>query len=166
MKAWTGIEIAEEQERLESESAKILGRLVFEYSRLEMELGLTLAWTDDGRELERLTSEIGDFNLKRRLGRLEAEVKTKYGDVKGAEARKGYADWLGEANRLRTLRNQFFHGRWGISAVRQQVFNVVGLPTSPAQREVGYSISDLEGVLESVRMLRRQLMKLNKSWPV
>jgi hypothetical protein len=166
MKAWTGIEIAEEHERLESESAKILGHLVFEYSRLEMEVGLVLAWTDEGRELERLTNEVGDFNLKKKLDRLEALVTAKYAVVASTESATPYAAWLAEANRLRALRNQFFHGRWGISPVKQEVFNVVGLPTSPAQREVGYSISDLQAVLESLRALRRQLMSLSKSWPV
>jgi hypothetical protein len=67
MKNWTGIEIEEERRRLESEAAMILGRMHFEYSRLETELGLGLVWANEGSGLsDEFSKKVGDFNFKKK----------------------------------------------------------------------------------------------------
>jgi hypothetical protein len=82
------------------------------------------------------------------------------------KALENYRQWIDSANALREMRNRFFHGRWGVSPVRQQVFNVVGLPTSPDQQEIGYSIDELQAFLDSMGRLQRDFQALRKSWPV
>jgi len=57
MRSWTGIEIEAERERLEREAASILGYMLFEYSRLDMELGMMMVWTGEGQRLEKLTTK-------------------------------------------------------------------------------------------------------------
>jgi hypothetical protein len=164
VKDWTGIEIAEEHGRLEREAATILGFMHFEYARLEMELGLFLAWEGEGRKLDQFTAAVSDLNFKKKLERLEKSAHSRYADR--PLALDAYKIWLAEANRIRALRNRFFHGRWGIGAVKQKVINVVGLPTSPEQSAVGYTIAELQSELESIIKLRSELASVRKSWPV
>lgn len=164
MREWTGIEIREESERLEREAATILGYMLFDYSRLDMELGLFLVWSDEGRVLEKLTKKLSEYNFHKRLGVLEKLVQTKYADTPNVV--EIYAAWLADAHAIRSIRNQLFHGRWGINATRQQVMNVIGLPTSPEQREIPYFIADLQKQLDSIRSLRTRLQEIRKSWPV
>jgi hypothetical protein len=56
MRSWTGIEIEAERERLEREAASILGYMLFEYSRLDIEVGMMVVWAGDWQRLEKLTT--------------------------------------------------------------------------------------------------------------
>jgi len=164
MRAWTGIEIQEEHDRLESEAATALGLMIFEYSRLDMELGLFLSWSDDGKLMERITKKVAGLNFSKRLEFLQKSVAKKFRDSPDVIER--YARWLADAHAIRELRNQLFHGRWGVKATEQVVVNVIGLPTSPDQESTRYSIAELKSALGSVRELRSRLQKLRSSCPV
>jgi hypothetical protein len=164
MRVWTGIEIQEEHNRLEREAATVLGHMLFEYSRLDMDLGLLLVWSNDGQTLDELTKKLNDYNFYKRLEFLQKAVHAKFFDA--PKVVECYASWLSDAHEIRSIRNQLFHGRWGVSPTQQQVVNVVGLPTSPEQREIAYSIEDLQRALELMRALRTRLQDLRKSWPI
>jgi len=164
MWAWTGIEIQEERDRLEREAATILGYMLFEYSRLDMELGLFLVWANEGKTLDKLTKKLSDYNFHKRLEFLRKLVQVKF--AKTPKINEAYATWLADAHETRSIRNQLFHGRWGVNPTQQQVTNVLGLPTSPEQRETPYSIVDLQNNLETIQTLRTRLQELRKSWPV
>ena len=159
-----GYEVQEERERLEREAATILGFMIFEYSRLDMELGLLLAWSDDGSSLDHLTKKLSALNFSKRLEHLRKLVTSKYQDT--PKAMKAYSDWMSDAHTIRELRNQLFHGRWGVEPIAQRVVNVVGLPTSPDQKSTPYTIAELESSLTRVRQLREQLRVLRSSCPV
>lgn len=164
MPTWTGIEIAAERNRLEQEAAMLLGLIVFEYSRLDMELGLMLVNSDDGHSVECLTRKLTDDGFHKRLTLLAKLANAKYGHT--AKRANPYKEWLAEANRIRNIRNELFHGRWGIEPTRGKVTNVIGLPTSSEQRSVEYSIAGLQSVLETMRRLRTELDGLHDKWPI
>ncbi|TXH76012.1 MAG: hypothetical protein E6Q82_04645 [Thiobacillus sp.] len=164
MRAWTQIEIREERDRLEREAATILGYMLFEYSRLDMELGLFLVWSNEGKELDKLTTKLSEYNFNKRLEVLQKLVQAKYADT--PQPNEIYASWLADAHETRSIRNQLFHGRWGVNPIQQQVVNILGLPTSPEQQGTPYSIADLQNALETMRALRARLQDLRKSWPV
>lgn len=164
MRNWTGIEIREERLRLERETATILGYMLFEYSRLDTALGLYLAWSNDGQTLEELTKKLNDYNFYERLKFLQKAVDDKFSE--SAEIVESYANWVADAHRIRSIRNQLFHGRWGFNPMLQQAVNVVGLPTSPEQLETPYSIEDLQRELGTLRDLSKRLERLRNSWPV
>lgn len=163
MRVWTGIEIQKERERLEDEAAKALGLMIFEYSRLDMELGLLLSWWDEGKSLKKPTGKVAGLNFNKRLEFLEKSVAKKFCDSPDVIERYGH--WLTEAHAIRELRNQLFHGRWGVSPQQQVVVNVTGLPTCPDQKSTPYSIAELHGVLDSVRKLRAGLEELRGDFP-
>ena len=164
MKAWTGTEIQEEHDRLERDAATVLGLMIFEYTRLDMELGWLLSWADGGTSLERLTKKLGPLSFSKRLEHLEKSVASKFQGQ--PEVAATYQDWLSDAHAIRELRNQLFHGRWAVQPIRQVVVNVVGLPNSVDQKGTPYSISDLEGVLIAIRELRARLQGLRSLHPV
>lgn len=160
MRAWTGIEIREEQERLERESATLLGYMLFEYSRLDVELGLLLAWADDGRDLHAARERLSNDNFHSKLAALQKAVRAKFADAPATVA--AYETWMHDAHQLRELRNKLFHGRWGVEAIQQEVVCVTGLPGSSKDEKTRYSVAHLQGWLESMRSLRRRLHELTK----
>ena len=164
MRDWTGIEIEAERERLEREAASILGYMLFEYSRLDMELGLLLVWVDDGQRLEKLTTDHSESNFHKKLRSLEKEAERKY--AASPEALTAHTRWLNAADGVRECRNKLVHGRWGIEPSKEQVINVAGLPTSPKQESVPYSIPALQYKLDAIKELRAGLQELRKTWPL
>lgn len=164
MKEWTGADIQRAQQGLEQAAAVVLGRMLFEFARLDMELGLALVWSDGGKQMEMRTKEVEQLSFHDRLDGLKNRVGALY-DV-GHRARAPYDEWLRNAHSVRLMRNELVHGRWGIDAVKDEVFNVIGLPTSSSQRAKSYAISDLKRVLEQMQGLQKRLSVLREEWPL
>ncbi len=149
---------------LEEKAATILGRILFEFSRLEMELGLCAVWVESGVHLEQLTNKHEDSNFNKRLEFMRESIDRLLS--KGSESHAAYTAWCEQADEARKLRNDLIHGRWGVEAVRDRVVNVIGLPTSPNQRSVSYSLEQLQQVVESLRALRKSLSEIRQRWPL
>jgi hypothetical protein len=115
-----------EGDDFERDTATVLGYMLFEYSRLDMELGLFLVWSDEGQRLDKWSKRLNETSFSKRLELLETLAKLKYSDTPAADE---YAKWLLDAHALRSLRNKLFHGRWGFDSRQGIVANVVGLPT-------------------------------------
>ncbi|TAK45879.1 MAG: hypothetical protein EPO27_09255 [Betaproteobacteria bacterium] len=164
MSEWTGQEISTATDELELAAATILGRILFEFGHLEMELALFLVWADNGSNLETLTDAVREDALHAKLCKLEKRVNATYGSSPSALAE--FKRWLEEAHAARAQRNEFIHGRWGVAAVNRQVVNVIGIPTSPEQREIRYSIAQLEESLVKLKALRPQLRRIRSKWPL
>lgn len=164
MREWTGIELSAARDALEGGAAALLGRMLFEFSRLDMALGLCLVWINDGQDLDELTHQVEEESFALRLNRLEKLVMK--GSVEGSKKCTVYADWIAAAREIRTTRNDLVHGRWGTDPVKGEVMNVVGLPTSSAQRSAAYSLADLEGILAEMRRLHERLSELRERWPI
>lgn len=162
MEDLTGIEIAERHRTLEEASASLLGRLLFEFSYLDTNLGLCLVWVDGGRQLEPLSSQVNGLGFNGRLTELQRKVDAAF--EAGSKAHAAYSGWLLEAHNSRRVRNELVHGRWGVDARRYEVINVVGLPTSSEQRENRYTLAELEGHVSEVKRLTKQLNRLRDRW--
>jgi hypothetical protein len=159
------VEFAENSDgsELERDAATVLGYIVFEFSRLEMGLGLFCVWSDEGRKLDDLTQKLNDGNFNSRLEFLERLAESKYLNT---SAEGEYAKWFREAHALRSLRNRFLHGRWGFLPQNKMAANVIGLPTSEEQTETRYSIEELRQSLQKIRALRNRLSELRQKWPM
>lgn len=164
MKEWTGIEIQRAQQGLEQAAAVVLGRMLFEFARLDMALGLALVWADGGKQLDKRTKEVTDLSFHKRLDLLQTLVAPLY--AAEHSARVLYDAWLKEAHSVRLKRNELVHGRWGVDPIRDQVFNVIGLPTSSTQEAKGYSITELKDVVTQMEQLQHRLSALRTEWPV
>ena len=150
-------------EDLEHDVATVLGYMLLEYSKLDMELGLCLVWSDEGRYVDEVSRNVDPANFNGRLKRLQKLAKSKYAQAPAADA---YVKWLSDAHEVRDLRNQLVHGRWGFLPQQGVVANVVGLPTAPEQTETRYSLAQLQESVRAIRVLRDRLSELRRMWPV
>lgn len=163
MKEWTGIEIQRVRQGLEQASASILGRMLFEFSRLDVSLGLVLVWSSDGSRLELLTRRVADYSFHKKLEYLAELACSRYESNQAALA--AHTGWIKQANDVREERNNLVHGRWDADPMNDRVVNVVGLPTGE-QVENRYTIPELKAVLERIAQLRDNLYALRDQWPV
>jgi hypothetical protein len=164
MKSWTGIEIERARQGLEQASATVLGRMIFEFSRLDISLGLALVRSDGGAQLERLSILVTGYSFHKKLDFLQQLVDSKYEGKQ--EPQSFYGKWLEHAHAVRVTRNELVHGRWGVEPMKNLVVNVVGLPTSPEQRRRTYTISELKATLDQMAQLQTRLAELRERWPV
>jgi len=164
MRDLTGIEAAELREAMEAEAVTHLGRMLLEFSRLDMHLGLCACWVDDGAQLDTLTPRIAKMAFEARRVFLSKAVAKKF--APSSEAGKAYATWLAGAAEARLLRNRLVHGRWGVEPHTGHVVNVVGLPTSPDQHSQPFTLKELAAHVDHLQQLQFELARLRKLWPL
>jgi hypothetical protein len=160
----TAGELMARRDALEQEAASLLGHMLFEFSRLDVNLGLCLVWVDGGARIESLTKAVEAQTLKSKLDDLTEHVSAKL--PSGSKRRIAYEAWIGRANSVRQQRNNLVHGRWGIEAHKNKVVNVIGLPTSSAQQTIEYTLEELGEVNEELRKLQSELARLREHWPL
>jgi len=152
------------REMLENEAASLLGHMLFEFSRLDVNLGLCLVWVDGGAKIESLTKAVETLNLKAKLDALAKHVTAKL--PAGSNRRRAYETWIERTDLVRQQRNNLVHGRWGVEAHKSKVVNVIGLPTSNAQQVIEYTLEELADVNKELRDLQRELARLRDHWPL
>lgn len=148
-------------EALETVTATLLGRFLFEFSRLDVALGLCLVWASDGSHIEILTPKITALTFHKKLDRLAELVEAKF--TTGSQKQAAWALWIEQAHSTRILRNQLTHGRWDVDPYTEEAINVIGLPTSPDQRAVRLTLEALSGAVADMGRLQRRLSQLRKS---
>lgn len=142
----------------------MLGRFLFEFARIDVNLGLCIVSLDAGGRIEVLTKQVAEWGFSKRLEYLEEAVNQRLPE--SHPGRAAYCDWIARVHTVRQTRNELVHGRWGVDAVGEKVVNVLGLPTSPEQRSVGYRLSELEDMLRDMQELEAVLRRLRDRWPL
>ena len=160
----TAGEVWKATEELEAAAATHLGRLLFAFSRLDIALGLCLVWANDGKKIDSLTPKVTALTFNQKLDALTVLVKSKFPER--SKKRLAWVQWIEHAHVARTLRNQFTHGRWGVDPYAAEAINVIGLPTSPEQREVRYSLQTLADAVTEIGRLQSRLLQLRDQLPV
>ncbi|MFN7156216.1 MAG: hypothetical protein ACK4OE_21300 [Acidovorax sp.] len=148
---------------MQTEAASLLGQMLFAFSRIDVNLGLCLAWMDDGKRLEALSKSIEGQNVHTKLQTLSKQVAEKF--PAGSKRRAAYERWIERVHAAREQRNQMVHGRWGVEARRHKVVNVVGLP-SGTQQSIEYTLAELTAFNDELGALARELSRLREHWPI
>lgn len=148
---------------LENDAASLLGHMLFEFSRLDLNLGLCLVWVDGGANIASLTKLVESQNLKARLDALRKHVDAKL--PLGSKRHGAYDCWIERAHAVRQARNNFVHGRWGVEPHRNKVVNIIGLPTGEQQTNE-YTIEELASINDELCYLQRELSRLREHWPL
>lgn len=154
----------EAREELEEAGATWLGKILFEFTRLDMCLGLCVAWIDSGQRLEALTKKVEDQNFSQRLELLKKTVSEKL--VEGSDGSSAYWEWISVADRARVKRNELFHGRWAVNGMGTKLINIMGLPTSNKPSETEYKLSELQNFVNELKLLQTNLNKCRSLWPL
>jgi hypothetical protein len=149
---------------IEEEAAKAIGLILFEFTRFDMNLGLCVVWSNDGKHLEELTSKYNEKSFSCRLKFIEKLAHKKY--AFGSDELNKYIKWIKDVNDVREARNQLIHGRYGFIPSESRVANVVGLPTSSGQGETRYTIKQLNNIVKRIKKLSERLNELRDECPV
>jgi hypothetical protein len=158
----TAGEIWKLREELERDASAILGRAIFGFSRLDMNLGLMVAsiLRVSGRPDQ--AQKVDEMNFHKRLEFVSRYVlETPAIDPRASEV---MTSWLRSADQLRTQRNELVHGRWGVDPYKRKALNIVGLPSSGAQRTIEYTLEELEAFVQRTQELQASLSKARSTW--
>jgi len=162
MRDLTANEMVARRRELDDSAALAVGRILFAFSRLEMNLGLMLTWaywiTGKDNEVQCLNN----MNFGARLDLLRQYIERS--PALPVEARSALSVWLSAADVVRERRNQLVHGRWASDPIKEKVVNVFGLPTSDAQETIEYSLAELEAYNQEILSLTSALSQLRKRW--
>jgi hypothetical protein len=138
-----------------------LGRMVMEFSRLEMELGLALYGSAAKHARADMAFALRRADFSARLAMLRRHLGTQ------SHVHPDWSEWAREADAARRLRNRLIHGRWDFrDPDSQEVTNVRGDPFSDEQSEVTTTLAELDAQLEQLKALRRRLAALRKAAPL
>jgi hypothetical protein len=151
MKPQTVGDLVRAREELEEEGARLLGKLMFGFGRLEHALSLFLRSVENGKYLREST-------FHARLASLAQAVEDAADNRR--LARKPYDTWIARAQRMRQVRNGLVHGRWVPDPASMTVLNVLLSSDAGDQTAVPYSLPDLEEIARDLSELSGDLSKL------
>jgi len=142
-------------------AAQHLGRLLFTFGRLEMNVALFLAGLHPDRDFDQeiVAAEKRTFGDK--LDALQVQLMDEL--AADAEAEQAWAAWFEQARTLRALRNRFAHGRWACLPVQHQIVHVVGLPGSPNQASTFYTLEALELEVRKAEQIAADFQRLRRT---
>lgn len=149
---------------VEATAALHLGRLLFVFGRLELNLGLALVPAEPAEVCEREMLRVEKLRFNEKLAELEALVLACHADDAQALAR--WQRWFAAAQGLRKLRNDFAHGRWGFQNLHQQIVHVTKLPGSPDQDEVRYTLAGFAARVAEAEDVAEEFCALATMYPV
>ncbi|GAB2813794.1 hypothetical protein GCM10027276_13250 [Comamonas piscis] len=159
----TSGEVWKRHEDMQAEASSLLGQMLFAFSYVDVNLGLCLAWADDGKKLEALSTSLEGQSVHSKLETLSNQVAEKFPEK--SKQRTTWEEWIARVHAVRRVRNLMVHGRWGVDARRQKVINTVGLP-SGTQQSYEYSLVELASFNDELRAIERELRRLRKHWPI
>lgn len=144
-------------EDLEDFASRCLGKLFFVFSRIELNLTLSLVGMAGTARMPESEAALSNCNFAKKL-----DFFLLFVDVLHQERAdfllKCHA-WHAAAKSIRRKRNRFAHGRWAILPYTQQVVHVSGYPGGQ-QDEVRYALADLRAIVLEAETVNAQLLEL------
>jgi len=150
-------------EDLEASSAAVVGKIIFSLSAFELDLGLFIRCAVGGSNLDLLNPLVDRLSFKQKLDAVVEIIGLMHGPE--SECLKDFSSWYRKMDRIRTTRNSFVHGRWGVSPGKREVINVApGMPGPEAKRETRFSVADLSCELKEIEGLVHEFGRLRDRW--
>lgn len=152
------------REAMLEQSASLIGKLIFGYSRFVTNLHLCVAWFEFGQHLEHHAEIAEDLGVAKLLKMIEEQARHTLG--KSSAGYSEYAKWLRAAHRLRENRNLIVHSRWGVDSFGRHMI-AVSTPVfvEPAKEHV-YTAEMLSELFNMVDNLIARLNQLRKKYPL
>ena len=159
---WTGAQLHAARDELRIRAELLLGRMLFEYSRLESTLDLCLAWVQAGETYDERARKIQRCSFFDKLELLETDVRSRPVEEQVTD----YMDWLARTHAVRAQRNILVHGRLGFNVQKGVVLVVSSRATDTFQVSAEYSLGDIETVVSEIESLSNELTRLRSSHPL
>jgi hypothetical protein len=150
---------------LQSAVCSLIGRLVIELSRFELNLDLCLRHLAGGSEPQLLNPLIERLPLKAKMDALREVIARRHAGQ--ADCLREFNAWYAAMDRIRAKRNTFIHGAWVFSYHEQEVANLeIGLPGSKCRKETRYSVQALEEELLAAEAAAKDFTALRRRWGI
>ena len=148
----------------EQEIARLIGQVLFAYSRFVSAVHLGVAWLDHGGALDAHRERAGALSVGHLLQAIRDRVRGRLSDKPEGAAR--YIRWCDRASVLRAARNDIAHARWGMEAYGRHAIAVTTpvLVDPPEQRE--FTAAQLRDLCEQCSGLANELSELRRSFPL
>jgi len=159
----TGKEMMEERGAFEAAATMLIGRLVLEWSRFDLAIGLAAVWADEGRNLDQYSEALNNRPAANRVRFIEKIMRKKFAPE--SVAYKLYSVWIRDADLIRECRNTIIHSRFGIVGVPPRLEGARGLPTG-RQDVIQYDLSTLQGYIDDMVRLQSELNQLRDQHPL
>jgi hypothetical protein len=150
---------------LEESAGAVVGRIVFAFSRFEFDLGLCLRSVASTGNSELLNPLVDRLTFKSKLDALIEVVELRFTET--PECVVAFKSWHKTMDRLRSKRNSFVHGRWGVLDHLGEVVNVSpGMPTSESRPETRFTLLELAAELSDIEQAISAFGQLRKQWHI
>ena len=143
---------------------QLVGRLVFVFTRLEVNLALYVAARHGNDARDASLKALSELSFHEKLTWVEPTVSRFY--PKSSACKAQWKTWVVKANRLRKLRNSLLHGRWAVLEAQHVIANVSGLPGVSGSRARRYSLDQLQSKVTEFERLAHNFYQLSERWPV
>ncbi len=148
----------------EQEVSKLIGQLVFAYSKLVNNLHVCVAWHNDGRDIDKYGKIAEDLAAAELIKRIERQAETQFG--KDSEQHRRYKYWATRAHKVREQRNIIMHARWSIEPYgRHAIATSTPVFVEPPNTIV-YTTGALADICSDCDYLAEELMQLKNKYPL
>ncbi len=149
---------------LESVASEYVGKIVFAFSRLELELNFCLQWAVHAKEFYTVNPLVDRLSFKNKTDALIEIIEIKF--ISSPECISEFKSWHRKIDKYRIKRNSFIHGRWGFFN-HQEVVNVApGTIGSNERKETRYDILALKQELEAIEAISNEFNNIRQKWHI
>lgn len=148
----------------EQEVSRLIGQLVFAFSRLVNNLHLCVAWHNDGKDLDRYGDVAGSFAAAELIKKIEHQAAARFGE--DSKRHKKYKLWAVRAHKMREQRNIIMHSRWSIEPYGRHAIAVPSPIFVEPQEELVYSLGKLADICADCELLTSELAELRRAYPL
>lgn len=160
----TGCQMLARRASAEQEISRVIGQLIFAFSRLVDSLHLCVAWHNDGTDVASYGETAQDAVAARLIRQIERQAATRFGE--GSRPHGRYTTWAVRAHAVRQHRNIVMHARWGMEAYgRHAVATTTPVFVEP-QQSVIYTAGRLVDICTDCDELARELSRLRQDHPL
>lgn len=163
LESLTLYQMMERRNSTEQEVSRLIGQLVFAFSRLVQGLHLCVAWHDDGRQLRAYPSVAQDLGAAALIKRIKEQAALRFGE---SVPYQEYAAWSERADEIRQHRNIIMHSTWSVEAYGRHAIAISTPVFVEPARTHTYSVQQLVELCEACSAVQSELSRLRKRYPL
>ena len=150
---------------LESLVSEYIGKIVFKFSQLELNINLCLQWIVRAEDFHTVNPLVERLSFKSKIDALIDIIEIKFNSSPVCIAE--FKTWHRRLDKFRVKRNSFIHGRWGFLHNQQQAVNVAPGMIGPNKlKETFYGISELKQELLDIENISHEFHELREKWHI
>ena len=148
----------------EQEVSRLIGQLVFSFSKLVSNLHLCVAWHDDGKHLDSYGKIAEELVAAELIKRIEGQAAVRFGE--SSKRHMKYKYWSIRAHQVREQRNIIMHSRWSIEPYGRHAIAITTPFFVEPQRSMIFTTGALADIYSNCESLVHELVTLRNEHPL